>query len=69
MSKAYEPELQAISMVKKRTGPHEHTIRELKFAGGKILLGEPLRQFQGVLTGTPAFSGSAGPVRETDERR
>jgi circadian clock protein KaiC len=59
----------AISMVKKRTGLHERTIRELKFGGGQIRIGEPLRQFQGVLTGTPALTGPAAPNVESDEKR
>jgi circadian clock protein KaiC len=43
---------QALSVVKKRTGRHERTIRELRLDGG-IRVGEPLRDFQGVLTGVP----------------
>ncbi len=48
---------QAISCVKRRLGNHERSIRELKLQDGQILIGEPLRQFQGVLTGTPSFIG------------
>lgn len=44
---------QALSVVKKRTGPHERTIRELKFGRGGVEIGEPLRGFQGVLFGNP----------------
>jgi circadian clock protein KaiC len=47
---------QAISVIKKRTGRHERTIRELRFDGG-LAVGEPLREFQGVLGGTPALLG------------
>ncbi|HUQ06388.1 MAG TPA: ATPase domain-containing protein [Kofleriaceae bacterium] len=43
----------AVSVVKKRTGEHEDTIRELSFAGGKITLSEPLVRFRGVLQGMP----------------
>ena len=43
---------QAISVVKKRTGEHERAIRELRFNKG-IEVGEPLRNFQGVLGGSP----------------
>jgi circadian clock protein KaiC len=43
---------QALSVIKKRTGVHERTIRELRFNGG-VHVGEPVREFQGVLTGTP----------------
>lgn len=46
---------QAISVVKKRGGKHERTIRELKFDSGQITVGQPLDNFQGVLTGTPEF--------------
>ena len=44
---------QAISVVKKRSGPHERTIRELVFDKGKVYVGEPLKNFEGVLTGVP----------------
>lgn len=44
---------QAISMIKKRSGPHEHSIRELRLAPQGIRVGQPLKDFQGVLTGTP----------------
>jgi circadian clock protein KaiC len=47
---------QALSVIKKRTGRHERTIRELRFGKG-IEIGEPLRHFQGVLEGTPQFLG------------
>ena len=43
----------AISVVKKRSGAHENTIRELRFSAAGIQLGEPLAGFKGVLTGTP----------------
>jgi circadian clock protein KaiC len=44
---------QAISVVKKRGGEHERTIREFKMEGGKIRVGSPLRNFRGILTGVP----------------
>jgi len=47
----------AILMVKKRTGKHELAMRELKFEEGRIHIGEPLRKFQGVLTGNPSYQG------------
>ena len=47
----------AISVIKKRTGRHERTIRELHF-DNSVSVGEPLREFQGVLTGLPQFVGS-----------
>jgi circadian clock protein KaiC len=50
---------QAISTIKRRSGSHEHTIRELKLGPDRIHIGRPLREFQGVLTGTPAFLGGS----------
>ena len=44
---------QAISVVKKRGGQHERTIREFKLTEKGIFIGEPLRKFRGVLTGVP----------------
>ena len=43
----------AISVVKKRSGAHEESIRELRFDQGGIHLSEPLVQFRGILTGVP----------------
>lgn len=43
----------AISVLKKRSGKHENTIRELRFGSDGIQLGEPLAGFKGVLSGTP----------------
>jgi circadian clock protein KaiC len=60
---------QAISVIKKRTGKHERTIRELRFDRG-IQIGEPLREFQGILTGSPVFLGTASGIEgEGHERR
>ena len=47
---------QAVSVVKKRSGNHERTIRELWLNGG-IRVGPPLSAFHGVLTGTPTVRG------------
>lgn len=47
----------AISVLKKRNGPHETTIRELKLAPSGITVGEPIRDFSGVLSGMPTFQG------------
>ena len=43
----------AISMFKKRTGPHETTLRDFRLGASGILIGEPLTRFHGILTGTP----------------
>lgn len=49
----------AIAAIKKRSGPHEKTIREFRLETGKgISIGKPLRDFQGVLTPFPAISTS-----------
>jgi circadian clock protein KaiC len=50
---------QAISVVKKRGGDHERTIREFSLSTGRISIGRPLREFRGVLTGVPVLEGSA----------
>ena len=52
----------AISVVKKRTGPHESTIREYRIGSTGFQLGEPLRGFQGVLRGTPVYTGEQGAL-------
>ena len=56
----------AISVVKKRTGSHETAIRELKIGPGHIHIGEPLTDFNGVLTGVPLYTGSATPLLSDD---
>jgi circadian clock protein KaiC len=48
----------AVSVVKKRSGYHEDTIRELRMARNGIVIGEPLLNFQGVMTGVPEFIGA-----------
>ena len=45
----------AISVVKKRSGDHERTIRELQMSERGLEIGEPLKQFHGVLTGVPTL--------------
>lgn len=48
---------QALSVIKKRSGEHERTIRELVMKNGKILVGSVLTEFEGVLTGAPTYRG------------
>jgi circadian clock protein KaiC len=43
----------ALSVVKKRSGPHENTIRELTLSARGVEIGEPLAEFEGVMTGVP----------------
>lgn len=50
---------QAISVIKTRTARHERTIREFQIGGNGLQLGAPLKNFQGVLTGVPAFRGES----------
>jgi len=52
----------AISVVKKRTGCHEDTIREFRIGTNGIVLGIPLTDFQGVLRGVPSFVGDKTPL-------
>ena len=60
---------QAISVLKKRTGKHERTIREFRIDEGGIRLGQPLTEFHGVLTGTPVYHGrDESLMNKNDER-
>jgi circadian clock protein KaiC len=54
----------AISVVKKRGGAHERTIREFRMEDGRISVGPPLRDFRGVLTGVPIVEGLSTPPKE-----
>jgi circadian clock protein KaiC len=47
----------AISVIKKRAGEHESTIREFRIGGSGLIVGEPLDAFHGVLRGVPTWSG------------
>ncbi len=55
---------QAISVFKKRTGEHERALRELKIHPHGIAVGEPLRQFRGIMTGVPQFDGCPNTAPE-----
>ena len=46
---------QTIAVVKKRGGAHERTLREFRLGPKGITVGQPLREFRGVLTGTPVY--------------
>jgi circadian clock protein KaiC len=58
----------ALSVLKKRTGKHESTIRELRFSEQGITAGEPLTRFRGVLTGVPTYDGSADTLLAAGHR-
>jgi circadian clock protein KaiC len=51
----------AMSVIKKRAGAHEDTIREYKIDNG-VNVGEPLQEFQGVLRGVPEYVGRSEPL-------
>lgn len=46
---------QAVSVFKKRTGHHERALRELHIHNDGVYVGEPLREFRGIMTGVPTY--------------
>jgi circadian clock protein KaiC len=50
--------LKAVSVAKSRTTPHEATIREFQLGRKGLVLGEPLKDFEGVLSGLPTYRGA-----------
>jgi circadian clock protein KaiC len=52
----------AISVVKKRSGTHEDTIREFQLTTTGLKVGPPLTEFSGILSGTPTYVGNLGPL-------
>lgn len=52
----------AVSVIKKRAGIHEDTIREFRINRSGLVIGPPLMQFQGVLLGVPTFVGDSAPL-------
>ncbi|HMJ14989.1 MAG TPA: ATPase domain-containing protein [Polyangiaceae bacterium] len=59
----------AISVVKKRTGAHERTIREFALTSSGVRVGAPLRDFHGVLTGVPTYTGKTDPLMQEGTMR
>src|SRR3546814_10059040 len=55
----------ALSVVKKRSGNHEHTIREFQLPPEGIAVGPHLTQFSGVFSGTTAYVGEDGDRKGT----
>ncbi len=49
--------LKAVSIGKSRASPHEGSIREFRMTAQGIAIGEPLADFEGVLTGLPNYRG------------
>jgi len=60
---------QAISVMKKRSGWHERTIRELRIDQCGLHVGSPLSLFQGVLNGTPEYIGHTDLLSEQADER
>jgi len=52
----------AISVVKKRSGTHENTIREFQLSAQGLKVGPPLTDFNGIFTGTPTYMGGPNPL-------
>lgn len=52
----------AISVLKKRIGRHENTIREIRIDTSGVRVGEALTEFEGVLTGVPKYVGAGGAM-------
>lgn len=57
----------ALSVVKKRSGNHEHTIREFRLTSNGIVVGPPLVNFSGIFSGTPQYTGDPSPLMQSDE--
>ncbi|UFX44517.1 AAA family ATPase [Bradyrhizobium sp. 41S5] len=52
----------AMSVIKKRSGTHENTIREYRISHRGLTIGAPLDGFQGVLRGVPIYVGEGQPL-------
>ena len=58
----------AMSVIKKRTGAHEATIREYRIGHHGLTIGAPLDGFQGVLRGVPIYVGESNPLLDEQMR-
>jgi len=52
----------ALSVLKKRSGYHEHSVREFRLTSSGVVIGAPLTQFTGILSGTPVYTGGPEPL-------
>jgi circadian clock protein KaiC len=59
----------ALSVMKKRTGEHETSIREYGTENNRIKVGAPLSDFQGILTGVPVYAGGSAPLMRNDSSK
>jgi circadian clock protein KaiC len=57
----------AVSLMKKRSGAHEDTIREFRLTSQGLQVGPPLTEFQGVFSGTPIYRGGPDPLLRSGE--
>jgi circadian clock protein KaiC len=57
----------AISVMKKRIGSHEATIREFRLSSQGLQVGKPLTEFQGIMTGVPTYSGAQPLLRTRND--
>jgi circadian clock protein KaiC len=58
---------QAISVLKKRTGKHERTLRQLMITEDGVKIGEPLKGFSGIMTGVPQYTGGTAIENENSQ--
>jgi circadian clock protein KaiC len=58
----------AISVPKRRSGPHENAIREFTLGSKGFSVGPPLAEFHGVLSGIPAYGGNGHDMLAKDQR-
>ena len=56
----------AISVIKKRTGAHEESLRELRIGPGGVIVGEVLKEFAGIFTGVPRYTGPEKKIMEPE---
>jgi circadian clock protein KaiC len=56
----------ALSVVKKRSGNHEHTIREFRLTAQGLSVGPPLVNFSGIFSGSPQYTGDPSPLMPDD---
>ncbi|HEY0074686.1 MAG TPA: ATPase domain-containing protein [Abditibacteriaceae bacterium] len=59
---------QAISVLKKRSGSHEHTIHEFRMSPAGVEVGKPLEEYQGVMTGVPVYRGKSAMIENTHDQ-
>jgi circadian clock protein KaiC len=59
----------AISVMKKRVGSHQSSIRELRLSEKGLQVGEPLTEFQGIMTGVPTYAGPRPMLKARNDAR